>query len=70
LRLLIVLQNVAREAHIMTDEYSGYRHLNLHFAGHGTTSHSRGEYVTLEDRAILSNTIEGLGKNLSSSLSS
>ena len=57
--LPIVLQNVAREARIMTDEHSGYRHLKLHFAGHGTTSHGRGEYVNLEDRTIHSNTVEG-----------
>ena len=31
----------------------------LHFAGHGTTSHGRGEYVNLEDRTIHSNTVEG-----------
>lgn len=55
----IVLNNVAREARIMTDEHSGYRHLKDHFAGHGTTSHGRGEYVNLEDRTIHSNTVEG-----------
>ena len=57
--LPIVLDNVAREARIMTDEHSGYRHLKDHFAGHGTTSHGRGEYVNLEDRSIHSNTVEG-----------
>lgn len=55
----IVLENVAREARIMTDEHSGYREIKLHFAGHGTTSHGRGEYVNLEDRTIHSNTVEG-----------
>lgn len=57
--LPIVLENVASEARIMTDEHSGYRHLKLHFAGHGTTSHGKGEYVNLEDRTIHSNTVEG-----------
>lgn len=57
--LPIVLDNVAREARIMTDEHSGYRHLKGHFAGHSTTSHGRGEYVNLEDRTIHSNTVEG-----------
>lgn len=57
--LPIVLDNVAREARIMTDEHSGYRHLKDHFAGHGTTSHGRGEYVNLQDRTIHSNTVEG-----------
>lgn len=44
----IVLDNVAREARIMTDEHSGYRFLKDHFAGHGTTSHGKGQYVTLK----------------------
>lgn len=55
----IVLNNVAREARIMTDEHSGYRHLKDHFAAHGTTSHGRGQYVDLEDRTVHSNTVEG-----------
>lgn len=55
----IVVANVAREARIMTDEHSGYRSIKDHFAGHGTTSHGRGEYVNLEDRTIHSNTVEG-----------
>jgi hypothetical protein len=55
----IVLGNVAREARIMTDEHSGYRDAGKWFAGHGTTSHGRGEYVNLEDRTIHSNTVEG-----------
>ncbi len=55
----IVLANVAREARIMTDEHSGYRDVKLHFAGHGTTSHGRGQYVDLADRTIHSNTVEG-----------
>jgi hypothetical protein len=55
----IVIANVAKEARVMTDEHSGYRHMKFHFAGHGTTSHGRGEYVNLEDRTIHSNTVEG-----------
>jgi hypothetical protein len=55
----IVLENVAREARVMTDEHSGYRDMKRYFAGHGTTSHGRGEYVNLEDRSIHSNTVEG-----------
>lgn len=55
----IVLENVAREARIMTDEHSGYRYLKDHFAAHGTTSHGKGQYVNLEDRSIHSNTVEG-----------
>jgi len=55
----LVLENVAREARIMTDEHNGYRGLRRLFAGHGTTSHARGQYVDLEDRTIHSNTVEG-----------
>jgi transposase-like protein len=55
----IVLDNVAREARVMTDEHSGYRDMKRFFAAHGTTSHGRGEYVNLEDRSIHSNTVEG-----------
>lgn len=55
----IVLDNVAREARVMTDEHSGYRDMGKFFAGHGTTAHGRGQYVNLEDRSIHSNTVEG-----------
>ena len=55
----IVRENVAREATIMTDEHGAYRIVRDHFAGHGTTTHSAGEYVNLEDRSIHSNTVEG-----------
>lgn len=55
----IVLANVAREATIMTDEHSGYRHIKTYFAGHGTTAHGAGQYVDFNDRAIHSNTVEG-----------
>ncbi|MDD3444235.1 MAG: IS1595 family transposase [Zavarzinia sp.] len=55
----LVMQNVAREARVMTDEHSGYRDVKHFFAAHGTTSHGRGEYVNLEDRSIHSNTVEG-----------
>jgi len=55
----IVLDNVAREARVMTDEHSGYRDMKLHFAGHGTTAHGKGQYVDLADRTIHSNTVEG-----------
>lgn len=55
----LVIANVEREARIMTDEHSGYRDAKHYFAGHGTTSHGKGEYVNLEDRTIHSNTVEG-----------
>ncbi|MBO9503764.1 IS1595 family transposase [Qipengyuania flava] len=55
----LVIANVEREARIMTDEHSGYRDVKHYFAGHGTTSHGKGEYVNFEDRSIHSNTVEG-----------
>ncbi|MDY7525462.1 IS1595 family transposase [Sphingomonas sp. 10B4] len=55
----IVLANVAREATIMTDEHKAYTKISDHFAGHGTTTHSAGQYVDLVDRRIHSNTVEG-----------
>jgi hypothetical protein len=55
----IVLENVAREARIMSDENVAYRDLKRLFAGHGTTRHTVGEYVSLADRSIHSNTVEG-----------
>ncbi|MBX7499923.1 IS1595 family transposase [Qipengyuania sp. YG27] len=55
----LVIANVEREARIMTDEHSGYRDVKHYFAGHGTTSHGKGEYVNLEDRTVHSNTVEG-----------
>lgn len=55
----IVLENIAREARVMTDEHYGYRYLKHHFAGHGTTRHSANQYVDYNDRAIHTNTIEG-----------
>lgn len=55
----IVLDNVAREARVMTDEHSGYRDMSKFFAAHGTTSHGRGQYVDPADRTIHSNTVEG-----------
>ncbi len=55
----IVLDNVAREARVMTDEHSGYRDMKLHFAGYGATAHGKGQYVDLADRSIHSNTVEG-----------
>jgi transposase-like protein len=55
----IVIANVAKEATIMTDEAVAYTKITSHFAGHGTTAHSAGQYVDLADRTIHSNTVEG-----------
>ena len=55
----IVKANVAKEATIMTDEHSAYTKIADHFAGHGTTTHSAGQYVDFNDPTIHSNTVEG-----------
>ena len=55
----IVRANVAREATIMTDEHKAYTRVADHFAGHGTTTHSAGQYVDYVDPTIHSNKVEG-----------
>jgi len=55
----IVRANVAKEATIMTDEHNAYAKIVAHFAGHGTTNHSAGQYVDYADPTIHSNTVEG-----------
>lgn len=55
----IVKANVAREAVVMTDESNIYRSVPKHFAAHGTTNHSAGQYVDFELPAVHSNTVEG-----------
>jgi transposase-like protein len=55
----IVKANVAKEALVMTDESKIYTKVSAHFAGHGTTNHSAGQYVDYEIPAIHTNTIEG-----------
>ncbi len=55
----IVKANVAREAVVMTDESNVYRSVPKHFAAHGTTNHSAGQYVDYEMPAVHSNTVEG-----------
>ena len=58
--LLPILQaNIAREARVMTDEAGQYKSLGSVFASHGYTRHSAGEYVSLADRTVHTNTIEG-----------
>ena len=57
--LPIVKANVAKEALLMTDESGVYNSADKHFAGHGTTNHSAGQYVDYEIPEIHSNTVEG-----------
>src|SRR3546814_787505 len=47
----IVLNNISREARLMTDEAKMYRKIGRQFAEHGTTTHAAFQYVDLnEDR--------------------
>ena len=52
----ILRENVAKEAHLMTDEASYYTLVGREFAGHGVVRHKDGEYGRGE---ITTNTIEG-----------
>jgi transposase-like protein len=55
----IVRDNVAREAHLMTDEARHYVRVGREFAGHGVVHHGRDEYVIYKEPLITTNTIEG-----------
>jgi len=55
----IVLDNIHREARLMTDEATMYRKIGRRFAEHGTTTHAAFQYVDLNDRTIHTNTVEG-----------
>ena len=52
----LVLQNVLRQSHLMTDEARHYRAIGKEFAGHDLVEHSADEYV----RGVAhTNTVEG-----------
>lgn len=55
----IILENLDREARLMTDEAGHYLHVGREFSEHHFTRHGQGEYVNLSDRTIHTNTIEG-----------
>ncbi len=55
----ILKENITREAKVMTDDAGQYKYLNEHFAEHGSVQHSQGEYVSLADPSIHTNTVEG-----------
>ncbi len=55
----ILLENIAREAHLLTDDAGQYRFMHRHFASHHTTPHMKGVYVDPINPAIHTNTIEG-----------
>lgn len=55
----IVSENVAREAHLMTDEAAHYIRVGRTQASHGVVKHRAEEYVRAGDPLIHSNTVEG-----------
>jgi transposase-like protein len=55
----ILEENIAREARVMTDDAGQYKYLNEYFAEHGCVQHGSGEYVSLADPSIHTNTVEG-----------
>lgn len=55
----IVVANLSKEAILMTDEARHYKKLGEQFAGHGTTNHVKGEYVSRFNPLVHSNTVEG-----------
>ncbi|MHB8069406.1 MAG: IS1595 family transposase [Desulfobaccales bacterium] len=55
----ILEENISHEARVLTDDAGQYRFLNEHFAEHGSVCHSTGEYASMADRSIHTNTVEG-----------
>lgn len=55
----ILRENINREARVMTDDAGQYYSLRKHFSEHGVVGHSLGEYVSMKDRSIHTNTVKG-----------
>ncbi len=55
----IVVENLSREAILMTDEARHYVKIGEGFAGHGHTNHAAGEYVSRFNPLVHTNTVEG-----------
>jgi len=55
----ILVANIAAEANLLTDDAGQYRHMHRHFASHGYTAHTKGNYVSRVDPQIHTNTVEG-----------
>lgn len=55
----IVVANLSQEAILMTDEARHYKKVGATFAGHGSTNHSAGEYVSRFNPNVHTNTVEG-----------
>lgn len=55
----ILLDNISREARLISDEAARYKRLGGMFGARAHVNHKLGEYVNLGDRTIHTNTIEG-----------
>ncbi len=56
----ILQENIAKEAHVMTDQAGMYYYLGDHFRTHDTVNHAKDEYARKENGVtITTNTIEG-----------
>jgi len=55
----IVRENIKRETRLMTDQALHYRAVGREFMDHGSVEHSVGEYVSIDDPTIHTNTVEG-----------
>ena len=55
----VVRANVAKEAHLMTDESLLYKQVGAEVAAHSAVNHSKDEYVRYGDPLITTNTVEG-----------
>lgn len=55
----ILIENIEREAHILTDEAGQYHHLSREFGKHDFVRHGQDEYVSKDNPLIHTNTIEG-----------
>jgi len=51
--------NISREAMLMTDDWSSYRHIGWNFSKHATVNHSAGQYVVPGSSHLHTNTVEG-----------
>ena len=56
---IAVAANMAREAHLMTDQATYYRRVGKTVAGHSTVNHAQGQYVSKLDANVHTNTVEG-----------
>jgi transposase-like protein len=55
----ILQANIAKEAFLLTDDAGQYRPIGKMFAAHGTTAHTKGNYVSRENPLIHTQTVEG-----------